>query len=475
MKIIRVLLPLLIAAWWVMSMSSCKKETLLNTGGELRFSTDTLTFDTVFTQYASFTIGIKIFNPQNQKIKVSSVRLEKGDNSFFNLNVDGVAGKTVTDINVAANDSFYVFATVNIDPTNENNPFIVEDRLIATLNGNEFSIPVYAYGQNAHYYVNSLIDQNTTWVNDKPYVVIGDAVIDSSVTLTIASGCRIYMNQDARFFAFGNLVAEGTKEDSIIFQGDRLDRAYFGYEGYPGEWGGFYFFPSSVNNRMSWVIIRNCGNSTSGTLPAAIQVTGEPGTLTQLTMNNTLIENSIGYGLLSFTGSIKAQNCLIHTTGAQALAIFQGGNYSFDNCDFLNFGTDKVRHIDANNPTVALLNYFDISETQRYVSNLTANFSNCILYGSLDDEVFCNRDENAGYNVNFNNCILQAKGAIPDYVTIADSKLNEAPMFKDQPKWDYRLQSGSPAIDAGTTVIPITNDLDDKPWAIPFDIGCYQY
>ena len=246
MKRVRFLFPLLAALWWMMSMGSCKKETLLQTGGELRFSTDTLSFDTVFTQYASFTLSIKIYNPQNQKIKVGSVRLEQGDQSFFSLNVDGVSGNRVTDIDVAANDSFYVFATVRIDPTNENNPFIIEDRLIATLNGAEFSIPVYAYGQNAHYYTASLISQNTTWVNDKPYVIVKNAMVDSGVTLTIQPGCKIYMNQDARFFVWGNIIAEGTKQDSIIFQGNRLDRAYFGYEGYPGEWGGFYFFPSSI-------------------------------------------------------------------------------------------------------------------------------------------------------------------------------------------------------------------------------------
>lgn len=474
MKTVRVLIPLLIAAWWMVSMSSCKKETLLNTGGELRFSTDTLTFDTVFTQYASFTMEVKIFNPQNQKIKVSSVRLAKGDQSFFNLNVDGVAGKTVTDIDVAANDSFYVFATVKIDPTDENNPFIIEDSLIATLNGKEFLIPVYAYGQNAHYYTDSLIDQNTTWVNDKPYVILHGAGVAEDVTLTINPGCKIYMNQDARFFVWGNIIAEGRKQDSIIFQGDRLDRAYFGYEGYPGEWGGFYFFPSSTNNRMSWVIIRNCGNSTEGTLPAAIQVTGEPGAPTQLTMNNTIIENSIGYGLISFTGNIKAQNCLVHTTGAQALAILRGGTYSFDNCNFLNYGTNKVKHIDANNPTVAVLNYFDKSETEREISDLAAEFRNCILYGSLDDEVFCNKDGNAGYNVKFTNCILKAKNPVTD-AAIMNSKQNEDPMFKDLAKWDYRLQSGSPAIDAGTAIIPVTNDLDDNPWTTPFDIGCYQF
>lgn len=472
MKIARIFFIVFFSGLFVSGFYSCKKEMLLNTGGELRFSTDTLTFDTVFTQYASFTIPIKIYNPQNQKVRVSNVRLANGENSFFTLNVDGEPGKSVSDIEVAANDSFYVFATVNIDPTNENNPFVVEDKLIATLNGKEFSIPVYAYGQNAHYIIAQDIEQNTTWVNDKPYVIIHSAGVDTGITLTIEPGCKIYMHQDSRLFVWGTLIANGTKEDSIIFQGNRLDRAYFGYEGYPGEWGGLYFDFSSTNNLLNWVIIKNCGNN-SLTQPAAIQINGTPGATNQLTMNNTIIENSLGFGILSFTGNIKAQNCLVHTCGSQALAILQGGSYQFNNCDFIIYGTNKLSHI--NEPTVAVLNYFDISQTERIVGNLTADFKNCVIDGSLEDELFCNKEDAASYDVSFTNCLIKSKEVIPNYVTVTNCKLNENPLYKDQIKWDYRPKEGSPMIDAGITIPLISNDLNDKVWTIPFDIGCYQY
>jgi hypothetical protein len=455
------------------SFAACKKETLLTNGGSLTFSTDTLTFDTVFTQYASFTLSVKIYNPQNQKVVVSSVRMKGGDNSFFQLNVDGLPGNNITQLNIAAHDSLYVFATVKIDPTDENNPFVVSDELIATLNGKDFSIPVIAYGQNAHYLRDSVIVQNATWGNDKPYVILQGALVDSNVTLTIQPGCRIYMNQDARLFVKGTLIANGTKTDSIIFQGDRLDRAYFGYEGYPGEWGGIYFFQNSFGNKLNWVILQNCGNSALGTQPAAIQVTGNGGNINQLTMTNTIIRNSIGFGLLSFTGNIVAQNCLIHTCGAQTLAVLQGGNYAFDNCDFINYGSDKVSHI--NEATAAVLNYFDISQTQRIVGNLSASFRNCVFTGSLEDELFCNKDSAATYHVSFTNCLIKAQTAIPAYASVTNCLLNDDPLFKDISKWDFRPADDSPLIDAGIFIAPLTNDLNDQPWTTPFDIGCFQY
>ena len=96
--------------------SGCKKDKLLETGGELRFSVDTLTFDTVFTSLGSYTAWVKVYNPQNQPVNVSSIMLEGGDGSQFNINVNGTAGSLVKDIEIAAKDSIYVFATVNANP-----------------------------------------------------------------------------------------------------------------------------------------------------------------------------------------------------------------------------------------------------------------------------------------------------------------------------------------------------------------------
>src|SRR5690606_1127538 len=138
-----------------------------------------------------------------------------------------------------------------------------------------------------------LITQDAIWGADKPYVILHSALIDAGKTLTIEPGCKIYMHADSRLYVLGRLLANGTKEDSIIFQGNRLDRDYFGNVGYPGEWGGIYFDSSSYGNEMRWVVLKNCGNNAGGGLPFAIEVYGRPGIPLQLTMQNTIIENSI--------------------------------------------------------------------------------------------------------------------------------------------------------------------------------------
>lgn len=474
----------LVGSVLTMFAAGCRKEKFLDTGGELRFSIDTLMFDTVFTSLGSYTASVKIYNPQKQKVNISSVRLEdKSGNSPFIINVNGNAGDT-KDIEVAANDSIYVFATVNIDPTAEDNPFIIQDNLVATLNGKNYSIPFVAYGQNAYYIVDSTITGNHTWKTDKPYVIIHNAAVDLNSTLTIPAGCRIYVHADSRLIVLGTLKVKGTKQDSVVFQGDRLDRKYFGNEGYPGEWGGIYFTTQSRNNEIEYAILKNVGNSTrlgeSTFSPAAIQLT--PDTIDdnsyQLVMRNTIIENSIGYGILAFGSSLYASNCLINTCGAQCFAALQGGQYDLDNCTFATYGNDKVSHIDGT--VMALLNYFDISNTEYVVGPLRCVLNNCVIWGSLESEFAAQgrgdfTKPESEFSVTLNNCLIKNKDGIPEGVVANNTKVNEDPMFKDYNIFDFRPSAGSPLINSGKVIPGIATDLDDKTRDGQPDIGCYEY
>ena len=469
------------AVVWV-SSSSCKKQQLLESGGDIRFSEDTVAFDTVFTALGSATQIVKIFNKQDQKIVLSSVRLENGQTSFFSLNVDGKQGKAVSDIEIGANDSIYVFATVKVDPTSENTPFIIEDRLIATLNGNDFSIPMMAYGQNAHFVTDSVLSTQTWGDKDtKPYVVFGYAVVDSAETLTIAKGCRIYMHANARLFVAGTLKAIGTKQDSIIFQGDRLDRRYYGFEGYPGEWGGLYFTEHSVNNELRHVILQNGGNAAQGAPAAMIEVAPNlvAGQDYQLTLDDVIIRNSNGYGLLSFAGSIKATNCLMHSCGANTLALVQGGYYSFDHCTIATYGNSKISHND--NSAAIILNYFVDANKNIHVSPLSAMLRNCIISGSLSNELVADDTNLAPSSFSFINCAMRADKSKLKPAVVNTNPVFLAPgpsfdsLFRNIARDDYHLTSSSPVIGKGAP-IGVTLDMDDKLRSLTApDIGCYEH
>src|ERR1700712_5016290 len=87
---------------------SCKKESFITSPqANLHSSADTLFYDTVFTSVGSITQSFKIFNDNNQKLRLSQVKLSGGASSAFKMNVDGTAATEVDNIEINANDSIY--------------------------------------------------------------------------------------------------------------------------------------------------------------------------------------------------------------------------------------------------------------------------------------------------------------------------------------------------------------------------------
>src|SRR5664279_1444294 len=225
---------------------SCKKETFITSPqARLNTSTDTLFYDTVFTSAGSITQSFKIFNANNQKLRLSQVKLSGGSSSVFKMNVDGTSATEVDDLEINANDSIYVFVQVNINPSADNLPFILRDSILIAYNGNQKFVQLQAYGQNAVFLNGIKITGNVSFSNTLPYVILGGILVDSNATLTIPPGTRIFLHANAPFLVDGTLIANGTKQDSIIFNGDRLDPDY---RDLPASWPGIFFRSSSKDN-----------------------------------------------------------------------------------------------------------------------------------------------------------------------------------------------------------------------------------
>ena len=362
---------LLISALTIFFIASCKKDSFISSpDARVNFSSDTVYFDTVFTSTGSITQSFKISNQNDQKLLLSEIRLAGGNASSFKLNIDGASADEVSNIEVAANDSLYVFVTVFIDPRASNLPFIVRDSIKITYNGKERYVQLQAWGQNAHFMKNQIITTNTTWSNDLPYVILGGLQVDSNAILTIESGSRIFFHADAPMLIDGSLQVKGDKYDStrIWFLSDRLDDPY---NGYPGSWPGIYFRGSSHDNQLEYAIIKNAYQGIVAEDPAP---NGNP----KVILKECIIDNIFNTGILGAHSSIDATNCLVSNCGNN-IVLGYGGDYHFVNCTVASFTNLYLSHAE---PVLVISNY--VTQGAGFLTaDLNSSFTNCIFWGDF--------------------------------------------------------------------------------------------
>jgi hypothetical protein len=447
---------------------ACRKTSFINSpDAAVAFSADTLHFDTVFTTTGSVTQSFKIFNDNNQKLRLSQVKLMGGSSSAFKMNVDGTPATRVSDIELEPNDSIYVFVSVSINPNSSNLPFVVQDSILVNYNGTDRFVQLQAYGQNANFFRNRRITRDTTWKSDLPFVILDKVTIDSSTSLTIEKGCRIYLHADAPFIVNGSLKVNGDRDATsrVTFQGDRIDPDY---RDLPGAWPGIFFSSSSIDNVLTYAIIKN---AYQGIITVSTQ-TANP----KVVLDKCVVDNVYDAGILSVASSIKATNCLISNCGSN-IFIAGGGLYSFTHCTVATYGN---LFIDHKKPVLSVSNAYD----QNQIFPLNALFTNCIFYGEglVDDEIQLEKKgaPNASdYSVVFQNILYKNKND-QSGATFNNCLKNQAPQFDSidagRRYFDLHLKPTSPAINAGI-VTGVTTDLDGRSRVssgLP-DLGCYEH
>jgi hypothetical protein len=451
------------------SITSCKKESFITSpDANIYISADTIKYDTVFVTAGSITQSFKIFNTNNQRLLLSQVKLMGGSQSSFKININGIAANQLSNIEIAANDSIYVFVSVTINPNSNNLPFIISDSISVNYNGNEKFVQLQAYGQNAHFLNNQIIEGNVTWTNDLPYVILGSLQIDTTATLNINAGCKIYTHADAPILVDGILKINGEKNNEVIFNGDRLDEDY---KDLPASWPGIYFRSTSNNNEMTFAIIKNANQAVVVSAPS---INANP----KLSIHQCIIDNAFDAGLLIKNSFVNVDNSIISNCGNN-INIINGGEYHFTNCTAAAYSNLFMLH---RNP-VLQVNNFSYENGNLITNDISATFANCIFWGDggiLDDEVMVNKEGSNLFNVIMSNCLYKSANGINNAVLNANI-INEDPIFDSidvvKNYYDFRMNNAisSPAIDnGGNTSFPL--DLDNQPRqsGISMDIGCYE-
>lgn len=364
----------------------------------LDFSTDTLSFDTVFATVGSTTRQLMIYNRNNEPLNIESILLASGGNTGFRLNVDGRKGDAFNRIGILEKDSLYVFVEVTVDPSDADQPLLLEDSIVFTVNGIQQSVVLEAYGQNVNLYKGGhTFDTDTHLTSTRPYLVYDSLVVAPGATLSIAPGVTFYMHDKANLVVYGTLKSEGRQEAPVVFRGDRLDfilNDILPYDRTPGQWGGIFFKAESFDNVMQHTIVRN---GTTG-LTFLTSTPDRP----KMTVNHSQITNMDGNLFSAINCNIEIANTeLSNATGAVAALI--GGDYRFTHCTLANYMSLRPR-----NDTILSLVLSNILPDKQPCS-LKAVFENSIIDGSYKEELLLSPGGGAPFDYLFNACVLKTK------------------------------------------------------------------
>lgn len=486
-------------------IASCRNdfETIPSTG-QLTFSKDTVYLDTVFTNIGSSTYRLKVYNKSNNDIYIPTIQLERGENSGYRLNVDGIAGKSFQNIEILAKDSLYVFIETTINYNAVTNPLytdkilfdnganlqdvdlvtLVQDAVfimpnqnpitreidVLTLNGNETNIQ----GR-------FLNDNELIFTNQKPYVIYGYAAVSENKTLTIEAGARLHFHANSGLIVAKNasLKINGTLNEEVIIEGDRLEPIF---DETPSQWGTIWLRAGSKNHQINYTTIKN------GTIGIFIDSIGSTTTPT-LKLKNTKIHNHGLYGILGRETNILGENLVIGNAGFSSLACTIGGTYNFTHSTFANYWNSSLRQF----PTVLINNFFtyvnsngiETTETRNLVE---ANFSNCIIYGNNNVELILDNVTGATFNYNFKNNLIRFDDFNNNYADFEEYNfddvthfqnniINQTPDFRDTTINDFIIGENSAANNQAnqTEANQIPTDILGVDRTINPDIGAYQH
>ncbi len=470
-----------------MVASSCRKNNQINTDSNLKltFSADTVLFDTVFTSLGSATHELRIYNNNSDDLRISSIRLVQGDASPFRLNLDGESATEIYDKVIPAEDSLFSFLRVTINPNDLNTPFVVEDELEFITNGNTQIVKLLAWGQNANYIVADRVVyiggepypyhivadslHTTVWTNEKPYVIYGYALINSYGTLKIKEGTHIYCHQGGGILSWsdGQLLIEGTEEEPVIVQGDRLESYY---DHTPGQWEQILMMDgrAGADHRISYAIIRN------GTIGLNCQPTVKA-TDCALFIDNTIIENQSGYGLFSILYPVEAKNFVIANCGyANFWAL--GGYYHFMHGTIANYWNANEHNNNEN--AVSVANCATDANNEIFYCPFSMEMDNCIIYGKQKDEFKATFGPGADSIYVFDHCLIKSETYNANMEGFNHCLFNLDPFFADPMTPDCHIDSiASPAIGTGNPLIgnEVPHDLDGVSRVGAPDMGAYQF
>ena len=463
-----------------LAFTSCEDDVNFSIGksSNVVFSTDTLQFDTVFSNIGTSYQRIKVYNSSRKGIRVPQIRLASNGESGFQVNVDGMSGNAFSDVEIYDKDSIFLFVKLLPKVQGSDAPVEIKDSLIFSFaNGIEQYVHLRAFVQDATVLNSFIVDDLLVLNNVKPYIIYDSLVVAPTGILTIESGTKLFFHNNANLNVHGKVFCNGKQDSPVVFRGMRTDKIlpYLPYDRLDGQWGGIRIFPESFENEFHNVDIHGGRYGISCDLSSV--------DASKLYMTNSSIHNVASDALCMNYCAGTFINCEFSNAKGNCVTLI-GGHTQFLHCTLAQFYPwDASRGC-------AL--YFSNVKNDTIYPLENADFINCLVTGYSDDEVYGSRLENndAAFNCRFINCVLNTDvedESTKNYFVNCIGEKEENRTFKssnfkcidtENYIYDFRLDSLSIARNVGdgsfVEYAPCDKDGIYRPTLSP-DAGCYQY
>ena len=464
------LLTLLILVAACVATSCIEDDFTTSPSDTLTFSTDTLSFDTVFTDLGTPTARLKVFNRAGKSVNISRISFKNPDTRFA-MNVDGVSASSFTDVEIRANDSIFIFVECKLPLEDVNTPVLTEDAIEFLTNGVQQQVVLQAWGQNVTRLRGQTLTADTRFTAERPIVVFDSLVVAEGATLRIDPGVQLLFHDKAFMRVKGRIEAVGEPGRMIAMRGDRLDNVLpdVGYDIMAGQWKGITIDAGSFGNRLEYVDMRS---TVSGLQIDSCSNLSER----KLLLLNSWLHNSQGRVLESRHAWVDALGC-VFSEAADHVVCLEGGRHTMTQCTFANNYLFAAPY----QSIIGLYGLLPDEGGEGAASGLPlmeASFNNCIVYGMASD---LNVGDLTGSQVFFRYTLMRSGGQDDD--NFLHCLWDADPLFytvRTDYLFNYRVKPDSPAIGAGdpALVTPQCEYDMDGVWRLGpggVTLGAYQY
>ena len=448
----------------------------------LTFSEDTIRFDTLFSTVPTATRTFWVYNKSGDGIRCSSVRLERGNQVGFRVNVDGIYlgqanGYQSSEIEVRNNDSIRVFVELTTPNNGQEKPLFVEDNLLFVLESGALQkVNLNGHSWDADIREEIVVDDYQVLASEKPLVVRKGIQVKESGVLVIEAGTKVYFHENAGSLVDGQLMCKGTPEKNVVLRGDRLDNMfdYLPYDRVSGQWKGIHFSENSYSNVLEYTDIHSATD--------AIVCDSSHLYKFKLMLDGCIIHNCRGTGITAFSSQIYVKNTQVSNTLKDCVALY-GGITNIIHCTLAQFYP-----FDAQRGAALLFSNHYLDKDYQLEHLYCAN---SLITGYADDVLMGSRGgDGVAFNYNFDHCIIRTpemteglermKNIVweepSDTISFGMKHFKE--VDTEKLRYDFELAAVSAAINAGGTldashvqqVDRMGRRRDEKP-----DVGCYEY